>query len=151
ARDRLAATPGSSRGGASVDRELALIEMASVCSRAVVRPARERVSGFACRPPGSTRDVGPVDVAEPGVVLAEEVFPVVIAVRGAHNRVDVVPRWRVVVERDPPLVIELDEQDRTLHPIVEDARSSEVADPAERRRAEVALDLRHLDRGVLRA
>ena len=40
-------------------------------------------------------------VIEARVVLAEEVAPVVVAVRGADDRVDVVARGRVVVEHDP--------------------------------------------------
>jgi hypothetical protein len=42
------------------------------------------------------------------VVLAQEVFAVVVAVRGAHDGMDVVARGRVVVERDAGEVVELD-------------------------------------------
>src|SRR5499425_359894 len=57
-------------------------------------------------------------VVELLVVLAQEVLAVVVAVRSAHHRVDVVARRVVVVERDPPLVIELDQDHRAVHPVV---------------------------------
>ena len=60
-----------------------------------------------------------VGVVEPGVVLAQEI-PVVVPVRRADHRVDVVPRRRVVVERNTPLVIELDEDHRAVDSVVED-------------------------------
>ena len=57
-------------------------------------------------------------VVEALVVLAQEVPAVVIAVRRADNRVDVVARRLVVVERDPPLMVELDEDDGAVEAIV---------------------------------
>ena len=46
-----------------------------------------------------------------GIVLAQQILAVVIAVRRAHHRVDVVALGRVVVIDNARLVIELDEND----------------------------------------
>src|SRR5712664_154358 len=51
-------------------------------------------------------------VVEARVMLAQQISAVVVAVRRPDHRVDVVARGRVVVEGDPALVVELDQDDR---------------------------------------
>jgi len=56
------------------------------------------------------------------VVLAQQVLPVIVAVRGAHDGVHVLAgRYGAVArQRNGSLVVELDQDDRTVHAVVED-------------------------------
>src|SRR5699024_7294190 len=56
------------------------------------------------------------------VVLAQQILAVVVAVRGSDHRMNVGARRPVVLEVDAPLVIELDQDHRALHPVVKRAR-----------------------------
>src|SRR2546428_12897013 len=53
-------------------------------------------------------------VAEPRVVLAEQIPPVVVPGPRGDHRVGGAPRRRAVVERDAALVGELDQNDRAV-------------------------------------
>src|SRR5215831_20127602 len=55
------------------------------------------------------------------VMLAQQVLAVVVAVRGAHDRVDMIARWFVVRIDDSWLVVEFDEHDWTVDAVVEGA------------------------------
>ena len=67
------------------------------------------------------------------VVLPQQIKAVVVAVRRAHDGVDVeLGRLRIGQEH-AGMVIEFDEHDRTLDPIVEGARVVTTTDPAEMR------------------
>ena len=90
-------------------------------------------------------------VVEAGVVLAEQVAAVVVAVGRADDRVDVVPRRGVVVEHDPALVVELDEEDRAVQAVVEDVVLAEAAPPGEPGVGQVPGDLLQAEGGVARA
>lgn len=82
---------------------------------------------------------------EPLVVPAQQVGPVVVAVRGADHGVDVLARGHVVVEHDPGLVLELDEDHRAVEAVVEGAVRSAVTDPGETGVREMGGDLVHAD------
>ncbi len=60
-------------------------------------------------------------MVEPLVMLAEQIETVVAAVWRADDAVNVIARWHDIVERDARMVIELDEHDRALDPVVEGA------------------------------
>src|ERR687883_487693 len=53
------------------------------------------------------------------VMLAQEILPIIVAVGRAHDGMDVLTGRRVVVQGDPRLVIELDEDHRAVDPVVE--------------------------------
>src|SRR5262245_38389719 len=84
-------------------------------------------------------------VIVPGVVLAQQVAAVVVAVRRAHDGVDVVARRRVVVVGDAGLVVELNEDHRAQDSVIERACVVEWADPREMRVVKVALRLSPAD------
>src|SRR5262249_51789556 len=58
------------------------------------------------------------------VMLAQQVLAVVVAIRGAHDRVDMIARWFVVRIDDSWLVVEFDEHDWTVDAVVEGAVTS---------------------------
>src|SRR5262245_16991453 len=89
----------------------------------------------------STHMVPPVLMVVLRVVLPEQILAVVVAVGGADDRVDVIARRLVVVERNTALVIELDQDDRAVDAVVEHAVVRDTADPGEARLVEVP---RHL-------
>ena len=75
------------------------------------------------------------------VMLPQQVEAVVVAVRRAHDGVDVeLGRLRVGQEH-AGVVVELDEGHRALHPVIERAVLAEAADPAEMRVRQMPLDL----------
>ena len=82
-----------------------------------------------------------IAVIELLVVLAEEVGAVVAAIRGAHHRVHVMAAGHLVVEHDAGMVVELDEDHRAVHPVVERRLVVEAAVPREPRLVEVGGDL----------
>src|SRR5262245_59548134 len=114
-----------------------------------------RYRSIACRSPGarffmdsSPRRWSAVGVAGPRVVellvvLAQQVAPVVVAVGGANDRVNVATGGLVVVESDSPLMVELDEDDGAVKPIVEDALLVDPPHPREVSLRQVALHLVH--------
>ena len=54
------------------------------------------------------------------VVLTQEILPVVVAVRGSNDAMDVNPSWHLWArQRDRRLMVELDQDDRTVNSIVE--------------------------------
>ena len=75
------------------------------------------------------------------IVLAQQVLAIVIAIRRAHNRVDMVAGGFIVVVDDARLVVELDEDHRIEDAIVKGASVIEQADPSEMRLTQVALRL----------
>ena len=54
-------------------------------------------------------------------VLSKEVFAVVVAIRRANYRMDMVTCGLVVIKRNSALMVELDEDDWTMNPVVENA------------------------------
>jgi hypothetical protein len=91
-------------------------------------------------------DVGMVKL---GVVAGEEVGAVVTAVRGSQDRVDVMPAGFVVVERGAGMMVELDQYDRAVDPIVERIAVSTAAEPREPGLIEMGIDLRGTDGSVV--
>src|SRR5438045_4779257 len=67
------------------------------------------------------------------VMLPQQIESVIVAVRRAHDGVHVEFRRLRVGQEHPGVVVELDEGDRTLHPVIEWAVLTEAADPAEMR------------------
>ena len=63
-------------------------------------------------------------------VLTQQVLAVVVAVRRAHDRVDVLPsghtRRQLTLHADGTLVVELDQDDGALNPVVETLRLPQV-------------------------
>src|SRR4029450_8155964 len=80
-------------------------------------------------------------VVEARVVLAQQIPPVVVAVRRPDHGVGVVARGGVVVEGDPALLVELDQDDGAVNPVVEDAVLVGAAHPREVGLREVSLHL----------
>ena len=75
------------------------------------------------------------------VVLAKEVGAVVAAVRGAHDGVHVMSAGHLVVEHHAGMMVELDEDHRAVHPVVERRLVVEAAVPREPCLVEVGDDL----------
>src|SRR5262245_53071935 len=75
------------------------------------------------------------------IVLPQHVHAIVIAIRRAHHRVDVVAGGFIVVVDDARLVVELDEHHGIEDTIVKGASVIERADPSEMRFTQVALRL----------
>ena len=81
-------------------------------------------------------------------VQPKKVFAVVVAIRRANYRMNVVARRLVDVQRDSALMVELDEDDRAVNPIVENALLVRAAHPREVGLRKVFLNLCHLDLGM---
>ena len=65
------------------------------------------------------------------VMLAQEIPAVIVAVGGAHDYMDVIfVRLFVLAKRDAPLVIEFNDDHRTLDAIIENAVVIHAAHPA---------------------
>ena len=85
-------------------------------------------------------------------MLAQEIFAVVVSIGSADDDMDVVSiRLLVLRECLTPLVIELDDDDGTMDPIVKYAFLFHVAHPGKVGLAEMPLDLLHLYFSVTRA
>ena len=84
----------------------------------------------------------------PLTILTEEHASVIIAVRRAHETVRMPAREAELGLCDTRLMEELDEDDGTVHPVVERALVVEWTDPGEVGLAEVRLDLLHLQSRV---
>src|SRR5262245_12335525 len=80
------------------------------------------------------------------IMLPQHIDPIVVAVGRAHDRVHVELGRLGIGEEHAGMMIELDESDRALDPIIEWADLVESADPAEMRLGEMALDLAHAHR-----
>src|SRR5687768_1453600 len=61
------------------------------------------------------------------VMLPQQIEPVIVAVRRSHDGVHVEFRRLRVGQKHAGVVVELDEGDRALHPVVERARLAEAA------------------------
>ena len=115
------------------------------------REKESRPAGFLRCRRTATR---PVKVTLPGVmaelvVLAQQIFPVVVAVGRAHDDVNVVfVRFRMLPERNAALVIELHDDHRALNAVVKCAVVFDAAHPAEVSLVQVPLHLRQFDFGV---
>ena len=75
------------------------------------------------------------------VMLPQQVEAVVVAVRRAHDGVDVEFRRLRVGQEHAGVVVEFNEGHRALHPVIERAVFREAADPAEMRVGQVPLEL----------
>lgn len=85
----------------------------------------------------------------PLVVLPQQIFPIVVAVRGPDDGMDVIsvskPRIsRQVARPYRQLMIELDQDHGGVDPVIENARILGAADPRKRRVVQVPPDLIHL-------
>src|SRR5262249_19079847 len=80
------------------------------------------------------------------VMHAQQVSPVVVAVRLPHDGVDVEFFRLLVGEVDAGMMVELDHHNRALDAVVERIVLAGAADPAEMRFVEVALDFVHARR-----
>jgi hypothetical protein len=79
------------------------------------------------------------------VVLAQEIFAVVVAIRRAHHDVNVVPVGLLVLrERLTPLVVKLDDDNRALDTVVKHAVFFDSTHPGKMSLLEMPLHLRHL-------
>src|SRR5260370_26777092 len=87
----------------------------------------------------------------PGIMLAQQVLAVVVAVRRADYRVDMIARGLVVRIDDPRLVVEFDEHDWTVDTIVEGAVIVVRANPGKVRVAQVIERLLEPDFRMARA
>src|ERR1051326_2987154 len=76
-----------------------------------------------------------------GVVLAQEIAAVVVAIGRAHDGMDVVARRLVVIVDDARLMVELDENHRREDAVIERAIVVDRADPGEMSSVEMALHL----------
>src|SRR5947209_19603290 len=79
----------------------------------------------------SPSDVSATAVVEPIMVLGKEVAAVIAAVRRPHEHVNVVPVGNVVVEDDTGMVVELDQHNRGMNPVVEGVAITPRAIPRE--------------------
>jgi len=80
-------------------------------------------------------------VVVPGVVLAQKIAAVIVAIGRAHDSMDVVARRLVVIVDDARLVVELDEDYRREDAVIEGAMVVDRADPGEMSSVEMALHL----------
>ncbi len=82
-------------------------------------------------------------------VLPQQVLAVVVAVESPHHGVDMISRGFVVVQEDTILVVELDKNYRTVHPVIEDAVLISAAHPGKVGPLEMLLYLVHFELGVI--
>src|SRR5262245_12391530 len=87
----------------------------------------------------------------PRVMLAQQVLAVVVAVRGAHDRVDMIAGGFVVRIDDAWLMVEFDEHDWTVDAVVEGAVVVVRANPGKVRVAQVIERLLEPDFRMARA
>ena len=86
------------------------------------------------------------------VMLAQKIFAVVIAVRRAHDYVDVIfVGLFVLAERNAPLVVELNDNDRALDSIIKNTVVIHAAHPAKVGVPQVALHFLYPHLGMIRA
>src|SRR5262249_10967484 len=87
----------------------------------------------------------------PRIMLAQQVLAVVVAVRGAHDRVDMIARGFVVCIDDSWLMVEFDEHDWTVDAVVEGPVVVVRANPGKVRVAQVIERLLEPDFRMARA
>jgi hypothetical protein len=86
------------------------------------------------------------------VMLAQKIFAVIVAIGGAHDYMDVIlVGLFVLAERDTPLVVELNDDHRTLDAIIENAVVIHAAHPAKVGITQMALHFLHPHLGMIRA
>jgi uncharacterized membrane protein len=86
------------------------------------------------------------------VMLAQEVFAVIVAVRRADDYMDVIfIGLLVLAKRNAPLVIELDDNHRALNAIIKNAVIFHTAHPAKMSIAQVPLHFLHSYSRMIRA
>jgi hypothetical protein len=83
-------------------------------------------------------------------MLTQQVHAIVIAIWGAHDRMDMLTRWRVILQGDTTLMVELDEDDRAMDTIVEDTMLVNAAHPGKVRFFQMPVDFLQLDLRVTR-
>ena len=85
-------------------------------------------------------------------MLAQKIFAVIVAVGGAHDDMDVIfVGLFVLAKRDTPLVVELNDDHRTLDAIIENAVVIHAAHPAKVGVPQMALHFLHPHLGMIRA
>lgn len=88
------------------------------------------------------------------VMLAEEIFAVVVAIRGSDHRVDVLAigcaSRQEVSHSHWALMIKLDEKDRAVDTVIEDSLIIGGADPGEVGTAYMLIDFLHLNLSMVR-
>ena len=89
-----------------------------------------------------------VRVVVPFVVLSQEVDTVVAAIGRPDQGVDVMARWDLVVENDPRMMVELDQNDGAVYPIVERAIVAGRSHPRKPGLVEMLLHVLHLYAGM---
>ena len=81
-------------------------------------------------------------------MLTKQVLSVVVPVRRAHDGMYVLPRRQRLIEKmtqvGGPLVVELDDDHRTLNPVIEDAVGFGLPNPGEIRAIEMRAHILHL-------
>ena len=87
-------------------------------------------------------------VIKPLVMLAEEIDTVVTAVWRANKGVDVITRGHDIVEGNARMMIELDQHDGTMDPVVEGTIIGYRAHPGKVGLIEILIDFAHLHPGV---
>jgi hypothetical protein len=65
------------------------------------------------------------------VMLAQEILAVIVAVRRPHHAVDVVGRRLLIAQRNAALMVEFDENNWTVHAVIEYAVLVDAARPGE--------------------
>src|SRR5678815_3791574 len=86
------------------------------------------------------------------VMLAKQIFAVVVAIGGAHDYMDVILAGLFVsAERDTPLVVELNDDHWTLDAIIENAVVIHAAHPAKVCIPQMPLNFLHPHLGMIRA
>ena len=80
--------------------------------------------------------------------LSQEVLSMVVSVRRPNYRVDVIAGRSVAFEGNPSLMVELDEDDRTMYPVVENTLLISAAHPGKMCLLNVLFNLRQLYLGM---
>src|SRR6267142_2218063 len=89
-------------------------------------------------------------VVELLVMLAQEILAVIVAIWRAHHGVDVIARRLLIAQRNAALMVEFDEDDRAVDPIIEYAVFVDAAHPGEVGISQMLCHLRHSDLGMAR-
>src|SRR5688572_10187168 len=82
------------------------------------------------------------------VMLAQEILAVVVAVGRTHDGMNVLTRRLIVVQGNARLMVELDEDHRTVNPIIERAHLVTGTDPSKRGFRQMVLHFLQSDLGV---
>jgi hypothetical protein len=85
-------------------------------------------------------------------VLAKKIFPVVVPVRCADDRMDVISGRYVVCKRNPALMVEFYKYDRAVDSVVKHTIvAGRAAHPGEVGLVQMLLHFVHLDPGLVRS